>query len=313
MPKKNPAEDEGPEREEEPDQTSGAQSEEPTEISLVDVVNSAYMEMEQSKKALEKEAAEFTKKIDELRKYIYTPLDTSTPDEKPLEFREIEKFRTLLDRLCTGIGQSLEYVRLIEKSRKYPPAPEAMLSSVPETSEETPKTEPAPPPVNVSVASGKTGGVGLGGWLAAREQRKMLEQWLAAQEIVTQPSVSEEKIHDIVEYGKQLLPAINLVKGWIPGALSRIKHQPGPHLYWVLHEQLAKHLSQYFGTLEAFCGAYVQFQKGIIDGRKIALVKALARIAEAQSMGGGPGMIQRGGVLMAKGAKLGPQGFSERK
>jgi len=311
-----------PNKKESPDEETRGEGEQ-QEITMADVVYRAYMEFEEAKKNLETNYGEITGHVDKLREILYKPFsllknkdDDAKENNQPGEFKDPQNFRTLLDALAKGIGQALEYVRMMEKAKKKISA-EDLLQQLQDYLPEGIASQPEQPvipekPINVTVDSGKKGGVGLGGYLAARENRKMVEAYLESTQQTEPPAVTEKSVMDIIEYGKQLLPAINKVKGWFQKALARVTLFPNDRKqYWLLHEDLGTFLSKFFGTLESFISAYVQYQKGVIDGRKVTMAKALSRIAETQGMPGGA--IQQGGVMMQHGAELGRRGFTERK
>jgi hypothetical protein len=288
------------------------------EKTVADVVYEAYLKFDTDRKQLDADAVLMTEEIDEIREMIYPPQSLKANATKPAWLEKSDVFKTHLDHLAKGIGQALEYVRMMEKTKKNV-TPDSILAQVqPESVEDEERSAPVQmpqQPVNVFSGNMKGGGGGLGGFLAARENRKMVELYLQSQKTVESPVVTVEQVQDIVDYGKQLLPAINQVKNWLPGTLAECALFPDvPTLWWVFNEELSCHLGKYFGTLEAFCKAYTQYLKGVIDGRSVSMAKSLARIAEAQSMGGGGGAsVQKGGTFMSKGAELAASGFQARK
>jgi len=305
---------------EEPNNSDGPDEEgqsegEAEEKQLADVLYEAFLELELEKQKLDQEKASLEKIAAEIRAIIYKPIkhnDNGT-FEIPGEFKDPEGFRKKLDAISNFAGHALDYVIRLEKTRlkyNFPmgETPE-QLTGVPEVEEPQPKPQQ---PVNVNVAQP----VQKSGFWDSRIAKVQFEayklQLEAEKEANKHPIVSSEKVGDVLEFGRQIIPAINRVKAWLPGAIAGFRFFKTEERYFVRHEELATYLGQALGTtLTAFVSAYVEYKKSVIDGRKVSLTKSFARIVEAQSGGMAP-LVQKGGTFMGKGAELGPGGFKER-
>jgi len=303
---------------EEPSAAGGPEPEtreEGEEKQLADVLYEAFLELDTEKAKLDEEKAALEKIAAEIRAIIYKPIKHNTDGtfEIPGEFKDPEGFRKKLDAISNFAGHALDYVIRLEKTRlkyNFPmgETPE-QLTGAPEPEEQPQKPQQ---PVNVNVAQP----VQKSGFWDSRIAKVQFEayklQLEAEKEANKHPIVSSEKVGDVLEFGRQIIPAINRVKAWLPGAIAGFRFFKTEERYFVRHEELATYLGQALGTtLTAFVSAYVEYKKSVVDGRKVSLTKSFARIVEAQSGGLAP-LVQKGGTFMAKGAEMGPGGFRER-
>jgi len=311
-------EEEGDNIPEEPSDAGGPEPEtreEGEEKQLADVLYEAFLELDTEKAKLDEEKATLEKIAAEIRAIIYKPIKHNTDGtfEIPGEFKDPEGFRKKLDAISNFAGHALDYVIRLEKTRlkyNFPmgETPE-QLTGAPEPEEQPQKPQQ---PVNVNVAQP----VQKSGFWDSRIAKVQFEayklQLEAEKEANKHPIVSSEKVGDVLEFGRQIIPAINRVKAWLPGAIAGFRFFKTEERYFVRHEELATYLGQALGTtLTAFVSAYVEYKKSVVDGRKVSLTKSFARIVEAQSGGLAP-LVQKGGTFMAKGAEMGPGGFRER-
>jgi hypothetical protein len=296
------------------------QEPEEEEKELADVLYEAFLQLEDEKNKLDEEKERLNKAADEIRTIIYAPIqkDAKGVVVPPDEFVHTDAFLKKLDVISEFVGQALDYVIRLEKLRKkynFPmgETPEQM-TGVPED-EETPSSQPnnQQQPINVTVAQPQRPVKGgFFDWRIAKLQLKMQEEKLEAEAAGNkQPVTAAERVGDVLEFGRQLIPAINRVKAWFPGVLAGFKFFTSEHRYFIRHQELQTFLGQTLGTLSSFVSAYVEYKKSVIDGRKVSLTKSFARIVEAQ--GGAGTSVQYGGTFMRKGAELGPHGFQERK
>jgi len=307
---------------EEPKEAEEAEPQEPEEDEkeLADVLYEAFLQLEDEKNKLDKEKESLNKAADEIRHIIYAPIqkDAKGVVVPPDEFVHTDAFLRKLDVISEFVGQALDYVIRLEKVRKkynFPmgETPEQM-TGVPEEVETPPQPNQSQQPINVTVAQPQRPVKGgFFDWRIAKLQLKMEEERLEAEAAGNkQPVTAAERVGDVLEFGRQLIPAINKVKAWFPGVLAGFKFFTSEHRYFIRHQELQTFLGQTLGTLSSFVSAYVEYKKSVIDGRKVSLTKSFARIVEAQG-GGGLSSIQHGGTYMAKGAELGPHGFQARK
>ena len=307
--------------EETQEQESGEEPQEPEEEEkeLADVLYEAFLQLEDEKNKLDEEKERLNKAADEVRAVIYAPIqkDAKGTVVPPDEFIHTDAFLKKLDVISEFVGQALDYVIRLEKVRKkynFPmgETPEQM-TGVPEEEEMPPQPNQPQQPINVTVAQPQRPVKGgFFDWRIAKLQFKMEQERLAAEAGNKQPVTAAERVGDVLEFGRQLIPAINKVKAWFPGVLAGFEFFKSYDRYFVRHQELQTFLGQTLGTLSSFVSAYVEYKKSVIDGRKVSLTKSFARIVEAQGSGS-LSSVQHGGTFMKKGAELGPHGFQERK
>lgn len=266
-------------------------------------------------KKLDDETKELTAASDEIRNMVYKKLEKG---QLPPELEEPEEFRNALDKLHRSLGKTIDYVLRVEKSRKYiekqVPYDELLAQFKPSESEGRPG-EAKPPPVNVTVTPppntpSVTQPQRPGFWWARSEIKKaQIYAELERAKLKERTVVTTKTVTDIVEFGRQLMPAFNKIKKWIPGALALVRQFQNESLYFVLHEECATYLSQTLGALESWVGACVEYRKNLLEGRKLGMARAIAKIAEAQSYAP---TIQAGGAFSKEGFKMGKKGFEEK-
>ena len=288
------------------------------EKQLADVLYEAFLELEHEKQKLNEEKDRLDDVAQEIRDIIYAPIKKDSQGKliPPKEFSDPEGFRNKLDTISDFVGQALDYVIRLEKARNkynFPmgETPEQLTGAPePENQAQSPQQ-----PVNVNVSQPQPQQKsGFWDTRIAKIQFKAYQLQLDAEKNASKhPIVSEEKVGDVLEFGRQLIPAINRVKAWFPGVIASFRFFQNENRYFVRHQELATYLGQMLGTLSSFVSAYVEYKKSVIDGRKVSLTKSFARIVEAQSGGMAPPIVQKGGTFMSKGAELGPGGFKQRK
>jgi hypothetical protein len=285
--------------------------EEEKEVSFEKILYEEFKAMDKQIAELQTEATALDVAVLAVTSIIYAPITFDEKTKKPIkpgEFEDSENFRNTLDALHVYLGKSLDYVVRLEKQRGT--IFQEQESELPSERKETPS------PVNVTFGQQQPPTVpsepekfGLFRYLDRKEERKFQEQQLEIQQSQQQPIVATTKIVDVVEFGRQLQPAFNKIKKWLTGTLAEIRHFPDEHIYIVRHEELAMYFGQTVGALVTFVSARIEYRRTLIEGRKLALIRNIARIAEAQSL---TPSVQVGGTFASKGFKLSKDGFGEK-
>jgi hypothetical protein len=290
------------------------EGEEEKEVSLEQILSQEFKAMDAQLSGLETHKAELTTAVKEVTDIIYKEIvqDEDKKTVPPGEFSDPETFRNKLDGLYQYLGEALDYVVRLEKQR-------GMVFQEEQHEQEVERKEALPSPVNVTFSPPAVSQplpvdqqkqrFGLFALLDNMAARKYNEKLIEQQNSVQQPIVATTKIVDVVEFGRQLQPAFNKIKVWLFGSLAQIRHYQNEHIYIVLHEELATYFGETIGALITFVNARVEYRRSLIEGRKLALVRAMARIAEARSMAP---QVQVGGTFAQKGFKLSKDGFTER-
>lgn len=288
-----------------------------SELTFEKLLYDEFQDLNKQLAELKEEAKEFQSTLDEVKDIIYCP-STSSDDKQtvPKEFEDPENFRKKLDNLHKYVGTAIDYVLKLEKQRPAPPIEQILEPKSKEEESERPML-PVPAPINLTLsqaspvtAASSPQKFGLFAFLDEREKRKMAEKALQIQDQQQQPVVSTTKIVDVVEYGRQLQPAFNTIKKWFFGTLAEVQTYPDKYIYFIRHEELAVFLGQTLGSLDTWVSACLTYRKNLIEGRKLGLWRAVAKIAEAQSMAP---QIQTGGTFMPHGLKLSKEGFEAKK
>lgn len=285
----------------------GEEKGEPEEITLEELLFRFVNDINKQVEKADQELEALNESADQVREMVYAPLESG---KLPPELEKPDEFRQHIDKLHNGVGKTIDYVIRLEKTRKkierYIPR-EELIS--PETEEEKPPA-PSPQPISVSVG-GQQQPVQVQGFWAARAEIKkaQIAAQLEREKMRTNPVVTTKEVLDIVEFGRQLLPALNKLKKWIPCALAQVRQFKNDHLYFILHQEVATFVSQTLGSLISFVGACIEYRKNLLQGRKLGMARSIARIAEAQSYGP---KIFPGGAYSDKGFQLDKKGFRER-
>jgi len=265
---------------------------------------------------LDEEMKQLTKQTDAIREMVYKKLESK---EVPPELEKPGEFRKLLDKLNSHMGKTIEYIVRVEKTRKkleYVPWDELVAESMnPEALEgrEVP-LHPQQPPVNVTVsppAQAQAPSVQRPGyWYYKAEKEKAKAMVLIQKMRMEQPTaVTTQHVTDIIQFGRQLQPALNKIKKWIPGALAYVQVFQNDHLFFLLHEECATFISQLLSSLESFVGACIEYRKNLLGGRKLGMARSIAKILE--SMAVAPQVFTRQ-PFSKEGFKLGKKGFQQR-
>jgi len=291
-------------------------ADEGVELSIEDLLFKILQDINEQIEKLDNETEALNTASDEIRSMIYKKLEKG---ELPPELKDPEKFRNALDKLHSSLGKTIDYVIRVEKSRKYiekqVPYDELLAQFAPLESEgagEAKHSQPVnvtvtPPPNTPSVSQPQRPGFW---WARAETKKAQIYAELERAKLKDRTVVTTKTVTDIVEFGRQLIPAFNKVKKWIPGALALVRQFHDESLYFVLHEECATYLSQTLGALESWVGACVEYRKNLLEGRKLGMARAIAKIAEAQSYAP---TIQAGGQFSKEGFKMGKKGFESRR
>jgi len=282
------------------------------EVSFEKILYEEFKAMDEQIEDLKTEAENLNKAVNEVTSIIYAPItfdETTKKPIKPGEFEDPENFRNKLDALHVYLGKSLDYVVRLEKQRGTIFQEQESESERKETPSSPVSVTFAPPQSQPPTVPSEPEKFGLFRYLDRKEERKFQEQQLEIQQSQQQPIVATTKIVDVVEFGRQLQPAFNKIKKWLTGTLAEIRHFPDKHIYVVRHEELAMYFGQTVGALVTFVSARIEYRRTLIEGRKLALIRNIARIAEAQSL---TPSVQVGGTFASKGFKLSKDGFSEK-
>lgn len=284
-----------------------------TEVSFEQILYEEFQAMDKQLAGLDIHKVDLATAVQEVTNIIYKKIEKDEATGKvtpPAEFSDSENFRNKLDGLYQYLGEALDYVVRLEKQR-------GTVFQEEQQSEE-PKELP-PSPVNLTftqpavpqapTAEQQPQRFGFFAWRDAVDKRKQAERLQEQLNSAQQPVVATTKIVDVVEFGRQLQPAFNKIKVWLAGSLAQVRQYQNEHIYTVLHEELATYFGQTVGALITFVNARIEYRRSLIEGRKLALVRSMARIAEARSMAP---QIQTGGTFAQKGFKLGKQGFEEK-
>lgn len=301
------------ELEEEPEMSSAlSEEEEYAELGLEDLLLAILDDIDKQIAACGTEMEETLNVVKSIMEMVYKDLE---PGEVPPELANPQKFRMLLANLSKGLGKAIDYVVRVEKARKklgeYLPYDEVLAQTIATSGEPAEERQPKEPqtPVNVNVSSTpQSTPVVKPGFFWARAEIKKAQIWaeIERMRMAEQPIVTTKKITDVVEFGRQLLPAINKLKRRIPGAVAHIKVFKNDQLYFLLHEEFATYCDQVFGALVAFVGACIEYRKNLLQGRKLGMARAIARIAEAQSYSP---KIMTGATVAQRGFKVDGKGF----
>ena len=265
---------------------------------------------------LDEEAKELAAVVQGVTDIIYTPVtnDANGKVIVPGEFKDPQTFRTKLDALYPHLGKALDYVVRLEKQRATMFQQDQEQSELPSERKES---QP-PSPVNVTVSSpqppvstpAEPQRLGFFALILERDKIKQQQKLIELQNSLQQPIVATTKIIDVVEFGRQLQPAFNKIKKWFIGTLAELRHYPNEHIYFVRHEELATYFGQTVGALITFVCARLEYRRTLIEGRKLGLIRSLARIAEAEEFAP---KVQVSGTYSEKGYALGREGFTERR
>jgi hypothetical protein len=286
-----------------------------TEVSFEQILYEEFQAMDKQLAGLDTHKVDLATAVQNVTDIIYKKIKkdevtgTITP---PGEFADSENFRNKLDGLYQYLGEALDYVVRLEKQR-------GTVFQEEQQSESERKALP-PSPVNVTFAQPATPQAptaeqqpqrfGFFAWRDSMAKMKYNEKLMEQQNSAQQPVVATTKIVDVVEFGRQLQPAFNKIKLWLTGSLAQVRAYQNEHIYTVLHEELAMYFGQTIGALIIFVNARIEYRRSLIEGRKLALVRSMARIAEARSM---TPQIQTGGTFAEKGFKLSKDGFQAKE
>jgi transposase len=96
------------------------------------------------------------------------------------------------------------------------------------------------------------------------------EQMIVPEEEETspQPTQPQQLAERVLEFGRQLIPAISKVREWFPGTLAELEFFK--HRYFIRHQELQTFLGQTLTTLSTFLSAYVEYKKSVIDSKRSA-------------------------------------------
>jgi hypothetical protein len=285
------------------------------EVSFEQILYEEFQAMDAQLTGLDDHKAELAAAVKEVTDIIYKKIEVDAKGkvvDPPGEFADTEDFRNKLDGLYQYLGEALDYVVRLEKQRG--------AVFLQEETHESEQKEGPPSPVNVTFAQQSAPAAppnaeqqpqrfGFFAWRSQIAAMKHNDRIAEQESAVQQPVVATTKIVDVVEFGRQLQPAFNKIKDWLAGSLAQIRHYKNQYIYVLLHEELATYFGEIVGALIVFVNARLEYRRGLIEGRKLALVRSMARIAEAQSMAPN---VQVGGTFAEKGFKLSKDGFSEK-
>jgi len=297
------------------------ESEEVEELTLEQILYHILQDIDKQIGVFDEEMKEVEKAAQAITKMVYAPLKKG---QVPPELVHPGKFRKNLDKLHGGLGKTIDYIVRVEKSRKMiERIPIQQLASAlseiePETVTEPSTQSPSSPssPINVTVTNPGGGpttpSVQKPGFWWAYAERKKAEVWAKVEfeKMKGQTVVTTKQVVDIVQFGRQLIPAFNKVKKWIPSALALIRQFKNDSLYFMLHEEIGTYLSQTLGSLVSFVGACIEYRKNLLEGRKLGMARAIAKIAEAQSFA--PTIHTGGAPFSPSGFKIDKKGFKPR-
>jgi len=291
-------------------QTTGEGS---TEITIEDLLYKVMNDIDKQIDKLNIDTKSLINASKKIKRMIYAPLK---PGEIPPELKQSDVFRNAIDVCHHSVGKIVDYVIRVERTRKY--LRETRISELRDLLEESEEDEGKKregQPINVSVSQPQAPSVERPGFFWAHAEIKKAEiaaklerERMAQQQL---PVVTTQQVEDIMNFGRQMPSAFNQVKQWLPSALALVRvFKNDDHLFFLLHEEVATYLSQTLGTLVAFAEAAVEYRKTLLEGRKLGMARAIAKIAEAQSYAP---QITSGGKFSETGFKAGKEGFEAKR
>lgn len=291
--------------------------EEEEEVSLGGILLYIINDLNTQIKIVDDDLDEINGIANKIREMLYKPVEKG---KIPEELNNPKEFMLLLDSLSVALGDAVDYVLRVEKTRRqieYLPYDELLAEVRPQDEESAPRGRPQSP-INVTVAQPPASATPptsqpYQGYWASRAEIQKAKIWAEVQKQKMKKSetvVTTQQITDIVQFGRQLLPAFNAIKQRIPGAVAHVECFNNDNVCFLLHEEIKTFTSQTLEALVAFVTACKRYRKNLLEGRKLGMARAIAKIAEAESYGT---KITTSAVTSKKGFGLTKVGFKANK
>jgi len=130
---------------------------------------------------------------------------------------------------------------------------------------------------------------GFFGWLGQSKQagtlKEMQRAMLEYQRELQSPITSEERVIDILNFGRDLIPEfINRTLKYCRRALIQVRLHPDESTKRFLDEDLCEHLCKMVGIVNTFCQVSLQHRKKALDKVREGLIKGMTEVIIAWQM-----------------------------